>query len=378
MTITHSTLDQNSLALVGLKQHLMEAVQQSATWTSDRKQATIWLQVLPELAGNLLRYMMYATQRKLRTERVAILYDAITKQELLNNNLIWICRTATDRWNIINSQHTLQAIVQADKTIELQLVLDQVETMADVAKRYALFDIGGLRTQADIVGAADLHRTILTHNPDWYAVAPHCAARAVAIIKGAFLTARAEKIESLKLLQSDWLPEYEGYNEKLRPLVIAVNVSENQSAGVINNQAKGLRHAFRLPMVTAIFMTALKTHRHETEKLLTALVDRARDIVPYEETTVETLFNYLMTPHSDTLHTKRRRVVYANYVRCIIAYREATDMTHDDLYLEPEDLTAAHSDELWETLTDGELPRFTSAKPKIDRRKIVRGLFGKK
>jgi hypothetical protein len=50
----------------------------------------------------------------------------------------------------------LEAIIQADASFELPIVLDPVDTVAEVEQRYALFDMGAARTQIDILHMMDI------------------------------------------------------------------------------------------------------------------------------------------------------------------------------------------------------------------------------
>lgn len=377
-----NALDTNVLSLEGLKQHLLSQIHRHATYSASKDRATIWLNVTPELAAALLKYMMYSTQRKLVSKRISVLLDAVVDGSLLNNNLIWTCVTKKDQWVIINSQHTLQAIIQSGKSVELQLVLDNVGTMADVAKRYACFDIGGLRTQVDIVDAADMHENgTLKHDESWYVVPPAKAVASINTLRNSFTngTARgSDKIANLRIFQDNWIKEFEFLNQYLRPLSIDLTPHENRASAVINNQMKAMRHTLQLPTIIAIFLLALKSHPRETEMLLNALVDRARSVVEYDGSSVETLFMYLNAPKSiDVLDTKRRGMVTANIVRCIVAYRETDDITVDQLYVEPSEMKDNERATLWETLSDGEVPRMEVIKTKVDRKKIIRGVFGK-
>lgn len=365
-------------SLDGLKNFLLNTMTGNNVATpASGSRATIWLTVTPELAESLLRHMMYRYQRKLLTKRFMNLAKAIVDGELLNNNTIWTCVTKADEWQVINAQHTLQAIIQSDIPVELQMVIDYVSDMAEVARRYARFDIGGLRSNADIVHAAQFNEGLIPVDSPDNTIPVAKGVAAVGLLRHNLFNQRQDdRIGNMTCFTEDWSDEFRLINTALRPLLRAIAPSENEQSGVINMQMKGLRQRFRVAMVLAVFMLATKAHPDETIMLINAMVDRCRSGEPYDDSTVETLFNYLCTSQEDFLHSNLRPMLLANIAKCIIAHRDEEPIKRKDFFTTIETVPMTlRGDALWIAITDNEVPRYVAGSLRLDRGKIIKATF---
>jgi hypothetical protein len=112
--------------------------------------------VTPERAKMLRQTCHYDRQRRLSMEHIRRLASEMRNGWFLPGTPIWFCVMPDESMLIVNGNHTLEAVVDSGVSLPLTFVYQQVQTLEDVAKAYACFDIQRMRTWMQAAEAAGL------------------------------------------------------------------------------------------------------------------------------------------------------------------------------------------------------------------------------
>lgn len=104
--------------------------------------------VTPHLARTWLKDSMWQKQRTLRPWHVLDLAEAMKRGEFTKGTQIHFARLNGDIHNI-NGRHTLEAVVMANRSIELSILTTKVSTDAEIADLYSRHDRHLPRTLSD-------------------------------------------------------------------------------------------------------------------------------------------------------------------------------------------------------------------------------------
>src|SRR5262245_34207665 len=123
-----------------------------------RKITTRQVVLTPQAAQAILTNELYEHQRPLEESTI----QSYAMQHLQNNfrpnTMISFCVLHGHRW-CINGQHTLHAIVRADKPLAVNIEEIEVMSLAERAQWYGTYDRNKLRSLRDIYEAHAIHET---------------------------------------------------------------------------------------------------------------------------------------------------------------------------------------------------------------------------
>lgn len=190
--------------------------------------------ITPDLAHRILLECSYERQRRVRPLHSQALAMQIKNKEWTPGTQIHFARMASDGWlQLVNGYHRLDAVKDANRTVEFQVLVTECKTQADVARLYRRHDrLIAPRTISDALRAEGI--------PEKYGIGADLAARvfrAVLIINTGFsFTGRIAKADPY-LYRSDearlrlceaWWPIAEQFadavqNAPLRPIKSAIS-----------------------------------------------------------------------------------------------------------------------------------------------------------
>lgn len=117
------------------------------------------LAVGPALASQILADHNYDRQRSLRPGHVAELAGLMRRKAFLPGSQIAFARVGKQLF-LINGQHRLNAVVEAGREVEFQVMIVGCRNMEDVARHYYTFDrLVTARSDADVLKAVRIPET---------------------------------------------------------------------------------------------------------------------------------------------------------------------------------------------------------------------------
>lgn len=112
--------------------------------------------ISPALAERILAEANYARQRRVYGHHVALLADAMRRNRWTAGSQIafgWL----GGRLHLVNGQHRMHAIIAAQRTIEVQVLIEAVDTEAELAALYYRFDVQQRRrSTSEVLNAAEI------------------------------------------------------------------------------------------------------------------------------------------------------------------------------------------------------------------------------
>jgi hypothetical protein len=109
--------------------------------------------VSPAMAKHMRETMHFERQRPISMKNVQRLAKEMSMGWFLSGTPIFICVLPDGRKQIVNGNHTLEAVTHSGVTIPLTMIWKQVRGIEDVARCYATFDIQKTRTWMDTLQA---------------------------------------------------------------------------------------------------------------------------------------------------------------------------------------------------------------------------------
>jgi hypothetical protein len=107
--------------------------------------------IRPELAQYILEMANYGRQRPIYAHHVASLVDKIVSGSWVKGHAINFARL-NGNLILVNGQHRLKAVVEANKAVEFMIVITNVKNEDELHRLYCSFDTGGrARTANDII-----------------------------------------------------------------------------------------------------------------------------------------------------------------------------------------------------------------------------------
>lgn len=116
--------------------------------------------VSPAMARHMRDSMHFERQRPISEGNVKRLAGEMAAGWFLPGTPIFICVLPDGRQQIVNGNHTLEAVAASGVTIPLTMIRKRVRNMEDVARCYATFDIQKMRTWRDTLQASGMGETI--------------------------------------------------------------------------------------------------------------------------------------------------------------------------------------------------------------------------
>jgi hypothetical protein len=110
--------------------------------------------VSPDMARHMRGAWHFERQRPISDRHVARLAEEMRRGWFLAGTAVFICVLPDGREQIVNGNHTLEAVAASGVSIPLTFIRRNVASMEDVARHYAAFDIGKVRTWRDTMLAA--------------------------------------------------------------------------------------------------------------------------------------------------------------------------------------------------------------------------------
>ena len=114
--------------------------------------------ITPNIAKSLRQNCHYERQRDLSLVHIRRLASEMKHGWFLQGTPIWFCVLPNDVKFIVNGNHTLEAVIESGVEIPLTFIYQTVDSLEEVAKAYACFDIQRSRTwmqAAQAQGLAD-------------------------------------------------------------------------------------------------------------------------------------------------------------------------------------------------------------------------------
>lgn len=121
------------------------------------------LTVTPDLAQRILENQNYAGQRRVRPDHVKSLAATMRRNAFLPGSQIAFARLG-GAYHLVNGQHRLRAVLESGVSIEVQLLVVDVERPEDIARVYFSFDRNStVRSDQDVLSAVNPDEGLLTN-----------------------------------------------------------------------------------------------------------------------------------------------------------------------------------------------------------------------
>lgn len=124
----------------------------------------------PEEARQMLAMWPYAGQRPLDMTRVKLYVQTMKNNQFYSMSDLEVAHAPDEnglvRGHLINGQHRLNAVIEADMQILFAIKHIRCEDMKEVGERYSVIDIQKIRTLTDGVRSLDLHTQWLVPSND--------------------------------------------------------------------------------------------------------------------------------------------------------------------------------------------------------------------
>jgi hypothetical protein len=112
----------------------------------------VMIEIDPGRAAKMIEADHYAGQRNLRPWHVNELAEAMSRGKFTEGTQIHFCKHNGKKYNV-NGNHTLHAVVKSGVTINLGILMTEVETDEEIADHYSRHDRHLARTLGDAVKA---------------------------------------------------------------------------------------------------------------------------------------------------------------------------------------------------------------------------------
>ncbi len=202
--------------------------------------------VNPAMAIEWLSNALYERQRKRAEWHVRRLSIEITKGRLIPGTQIHFC-ILNGKQRLINGQHTLAAIVKADKPAVLTILRTVVSSEEEVGQFYGRHDRHRGRTPHDALGAMNMAAKLDLSEPE----------------VNAFATGLRWIESGFRRLSVHTDPELSGSNDRIADSMMEWGKIAGLYFDAVRNAHHGMKAAFRRGPVVAV---GLATFKHQQDK----------------------------------------------------------------------------------------------------------------